>query len=244
MVKHQRLAHWQRCAQCDGTFPSARKLAAHVAAKHGRQQFCCLVPGCGKSFTTKKKLGRHRKSHTRPHQCKHCSKAFGSRDGLRRHERTHTGEKPYACPCGRRFADPSTMRRHFRRMQKRKDPKHLGAVPRPKESAAVKAEPHEAKLEPQACTDIRSPFDLPPFEPGEWVPALPADLLALPSETLPPLVEPAPPLTLPPTPMDEPQGLYASLGLSASGPSAVPAGQSAVPGGLPELPWDLLLSPL
>ncbi|NXE17146.1 ZNF71 factor, partial [Lophotis ruficrista] len=61
---------------------------------------------CGKSFSHKSALAKHRKIHSgdRPHECPACGKAFIQRSDLTIHQRVHTGERPYACPdCGRRF---------------------------------------------------------------------------------------------------------------------------------------------
>lgn len=129
LVKHQRGFHWLRCALCDGTFASARKLAEHVHKTHGPPSHKCFFLGCLKLFKTGKKLGRHLKTHTRPHPCLICGKAFASRDSLRRHTRTHSGEKPYQCSCRKRFADPSTLTRHQKRMWKRGEFQHQKMSP-------------------------------------------------------------------------------------------------------------------
>ncbi|KAM4641104.1 uncharacterized protein O3C94_015515 isoform 8-T8 [Discoglossus pictus] len=70
---------------------------------------------CGKCFSEKRYLSRHRKTHTgeKPHICTVCGKAFGSRPQLVRHERIHTGEKPYVCTeCGRKFTCSGTLASH------------------------------------------------------------------------------------------------------------------------------------
>ncbi|XP_049657472.1 zinc finger protein 672-like isoform X1 [Accipiter gentilis] len=87
---------------------------------------CYLCAECGKGFTQRSALSKHRRIHSgeRPHQCGDCGKRFLQRSDLTIHQRRHTGERPYGCPeCGRRFSVSSNLAKHRRA--------HLGQRPFP-----------------------------------------------------------------------------------------------------------------
>jgi len=74
---------------------------------------------CGKKFTTKYFLKKHRRLHTgeTPYSCNLCGKTFAFQQSFHKHMLYHTDEKPYTCTwkdCGKAFKELSTLQNHER----------------------------------------------------------------------------------------------------------------------------------
>ncbi|KAM3914007.1 uncharacterized protein RB166_019180 [Leptodactylus fuscus] len=86
------------CSECGKGFTKKSSLVRHRIIHMGEKPFSCTV--CSKSFARKSTLVEHKKTHTceKPYSCSDCGKCFVRKANLLDHQRIHTGEKSFVCP--------------------------------------------------------------------------------------------------------------------------------------------------
>ncbi|XP_029115976.1 zinc finger protein 574 isoform X2 [Scleropages formosus] len=128
------------CPECDKVFKKPASLQTHMRTHSGEARYLCV--DCGHGFTTEMTLIIHRKSHTAEplHRCQFCAKTFTNMTKFLYHRRTHTARTPPA-PI---TMMPTTPRRlplsHLSILQKAREQEEAAAVFTP--LAKMKAEAH------------------------------------------------------------------------------------------------------
>ncbi|OCT63053.1 uncharacterized protein znf684.L [Xenopus laevis] len=120
----------RKCNGCDITFPNKSQLDLHLTLSPE----CLMFVGpededekpevlpekknthdceeCGKSFTRKAELRKHKKKHIKRKsiKCEDCGRRFFYRSQFLIHRRVHTGERPYQCKeCGAQFGHKCSL---------------------------------------------------------------------------------------------------------------------------------------
>ncbi|XP_040178004.1 gastrula zinc finger protein XlCGF67.1-like [Rana temporaria] len=85
------------CSVCGKLFTNKRDLLKHKKRHTAERPYSRSE--CGKCYTCKENLILHQYSHTgeHPFSCSECGKTFGSKGNLVSHQRIHTDERPYSC---------------------------------------------------------------------------------------------------------------------------------------------------
>ncbi|XP_060808510.1 zinc finger protein 184-like isoform X2 [Amyelois transitella] len=120
-ARHRRTQAKKRipCPNCEKVFTKNIYMKDHYNLVH-LKNFKYRCEECDKNFIRNADLVKHKR---RVHEgilppknkiCFMCGRGFTTRKILTNHLRTHTGERPFACACGARFAQHAALNAHAR----------------------------------------------------------------------------------------------------------------------------------
>lgn len=101
-----------KCSICMKQFHNRTGWTEHMNTHTGKKPHKCSI--CGAEFAHSSALKRHEASHepNHPVKCDFCAKKFRYPDKLKAHMILHTGEKKYACQCGKIYTTSNSLKRH------------------------------------------------------------------------------------------------------------------------------------
>lgn len=101
-----------KCSICMKQFHNRTGWTEHMNTHTGQKPHKCSI--CGAEFAHSSALKRHEASHepNHPIKCDFCEKKFRYPDKLKAHMILHTGEKKYACQCGKIYTTSNSLKRH------------------------------------------------------------------------------------------------------------------------------------
>lgn len=101
-----------KCSICMKQFHNRTGWTEHMNTHTGQKPHKCST--CGAEFAHSSALKRHEASHepNHPIKCDFCAKKFRYPGKLKAHMILHTGEKKYACQCGKIYTTSNSLKRH------------------------------------------------------------------------------------------------------------------------------------